>query len=76
MFKAMTEMSVMQHYQSWQQGVTQGNPAMYNQDTQQPLAPPAVIPVNKWDNHAVHIQEHDNFRKSPAYDLLSDSQKA
>jgi hypothetical protein len=76
MFKALTEMAVMQHYQSWQQGVAQGNPAMFNQDTQAPLAPPSVIPVNKWDNHAVHIQEHDNFRKSPSYDLLSDSQKA
>ena len=76
MFKNLAEMSVMNHYRSWQMGVEQQNPAMYNQDTGSPLAPPAVIPVNKWDNHAVHIQEHDNFRKSPAYDLLTNSQKA
>ena len=75
-FKALGEMAVMQHYQQWNQGVQEGNPAMYNQDTQQPLSPPAVIPVNKWDNHAVHIEEHDNFRKSPSYDLLTDTQKA
>jgi len=76
MFKTLGEMDVMRHYQMWQQGVAQGNPAMINQDTGQPLMPPAVIPVNKWDNHAVHIEEHDNFRKSPAFDLLSNSQKA
>lgn len=76
MFKNVGEMEILQHYQSWQAGIAQNNPAMFNQDSGMPLQPPAVIPVNKWDNHAVHIQEHDNFRKSPAYDLLSNSQKA
>ena len=76
MFKALGEMDVMRHYQAWQQGIEQGNPEMINADTGAPLKPPAIVPVNKWDNHAVHIQEHDNFRKSPAYDLLSNSQKA
>jgi len=75
-FKALEEMDVMQHYQNWQRGIQQGDPGMINQDTGQPLKPPAVIAVNKWDNHAVHIQEHDNFRKGPAYDLLTNSQKA
>lgn len=76
MFKSLGEMQVMQHYQKWQQGVQEGNPAMFNAESGMPLKPPSVIPVNKWDNHAVHIQEHDNFRKSPAYELLTDSQKA
>jgi len=76
MFKSLGEMDVMRHYQRWQQGVEMGNPEMVNPDTGAPLKPPAIVPVNKWDNHAVHIQEHDNFRKSPAYDLLSNSQKA
>lgn len=76
MFKNMAEMDVIRHYQNWQRGIDEQNPAMYNADTGAPLKPPATIPVNKWDNHAVHIQEHDTFRKSPAYDLLSNSQKA
>ena len=76
MFKDVGEMEIMRHYQEWQQGIQQGDPKMINQDSGQPLKPPAIVPVNKWDNHAVHIQEHDNFRKSPAYDLLTDSQKA
>ena len=75
-FKNLTDMEVMGHYQKWQQGVASGNPEMLNPQTQTPLEAPAVIPVNKWDNHAVHIQEHDNFRKSPAYDMLSPTQKA
>lgn len=75
-FKNLAEMDVMQHYQRWEQGAAQGNPEMINPNTGQPLQAPAVIAVNKWDNHAVHIQEHDNFRKSPAYDMLSDTQKA
>jgi hypothetical protein len=49
---------------------------MINPNTGQPLEAPAVVAVNKWDNHAVHIQEHDNFRKSPAYDMLTPTQKA
>ena len=76
MVKNLGDMDVMQHYQQWQMGIEQGNPAMVNPDTGVPLEPPAVIPVNKWDNHAVHIQEHDNYRKSPAYDMLTLTQKA
>jgi hypothetical protein len=75
-FKNLSEMSVMQHYSNWQQGAAMGNPEMIDANTGQPLQPPAIISVNKWDNHAVHIQEHDNFRKSPAYDMLTPTQKA
>lgn len=76
MFKNMAEMDVMRHYQMWQKGIDEQNPEMYNSDTNMPLKPPSAIPVNKWDNHAVHIEQHDTFRKSPAYDLLSNTQKA
>jgi hypothetical protein len=75
-FKNLTDMEVMVHYQKWQQGADSGQPEMTNPETGMPLSPPAIIAVNKWDNHAVHIQEHDNFRKSPAYDMLSPTQKA
>lgn len=75
-FKNLTDTEVMAYYQQWQQGAQQGNPAMLNPNTGTPLEAPSIVPVNKWDNHAVHIQEHDNFRKSPAYDMLSPTQKA
>lgn len=45
-------------------------------DTQaQPLEQPAILPVNTWDNHAVHIEVHNNFRKSQAFELLPDKIK-
>jgi hypothetical protein len=37
--------------------------------------PPNIIPVNSWDNHAVHMEVHNRFRKSQAYELLSDEIK-
>ena len=40
------------------------------QETDEPLMPPPVIPVNTWDNHEVHIKVHNDFRKSQAYEQL------
>jgi hypothetical protein len=37
--------------------------------------PPNIIPVNSWDNHAVHMEVHNRFRKSQAFELLSDEIK-
>lgn len=36
---------------------------------------PPKIPVNKWDNHEVHITTHNNYRKSQEFELLSDEVK-
>lgn len=35
-----------------------------------PKLPEPVIPVNNWDNHAIHIDIHNRFRKSQAYEQL------
>lgn len=45
--------------------------------TQQPLDVGAmpVVPVNTWDNHDVHIKIHNNYRKTQAFELLSDEVK-
>lgn len=32
--------------------------------------PPLAVPVNTWDNHAVHIAVHDKFRKSQAFEMM------
>lgn len=34
-----------------------------------PMQPP-VIPVNTWDNHQVHIETHNNFRKRQEFENL------
>lgn len=42
-----------------------------------PMAPvPPPVSVNTWDNHAVHIQVHNNFRKSQTFEALPDAIKA
>lgn len=36
---------------------------------------PLLVPVNQWDNHPAHVEEHNNYRKSAAYEQLDDVQK-
>lgn len=40
--------------------------------TGQPILPPPVVPVNTWDEHELHINVHNKFRKSQSFDLLPD----
>jgi hypothetical protein len=42
----------------------------------QPPPPEPMIPVNSWDDHGVHVQVHNNFRKTQAFEMLPDSIKA
>lgn len=53
-----------------------GNPLppeqyMVDPATGKPQLPDPVVPVNNWDNHAIHIDIHNRFRKSQAYEQLS-----
>lgn len=34
--------------------------------------PPLIVPVNTWDNHELHIEYHNRFRKSQAFENLPD----
>lgn len=34
--------------------------------------PTNIVPVNTWDNHAIHIDVHNRFRKSQAFESLPD----
>ena len=36
----------------------------------QPTAPPLIVPVNSFDNHQIHIQTHNNYRKGQEYEQL------
>lgn len=38
--------------------------------TQRPLLPVPAVPVNSWDNHAIHIDVHNKFRKGQDYERL------
>lgn len=35
-----------------------------------PIVPPLPVPVNTWDDHRLHVEEHNKYRKSQAYEAL------
>lgn len=42
----------------------------------EPIEFPLIVPVNTWDDHRVHIERHNNYRKSQAFDNLTPEAKA
>jgi hypothetical protein len=40
------------------------------------LAAPSVIQVHDYDNHAVHIEIHNRFRKSQSFETMPDEIRA
>lgn len=55
---------------------------LFDPNTQQPLdpnqgqAPLPMVPVNTWDNHAIHVETHNRFRKGQQFENLSPDVKA
>lgn len=41
----------------------------------EPVDIPLIVPVNTWDDHRIHIERHNNYRKSQAYDSLPQEAK-
>jgi hypothetical protein len=41
-----------------------------------PTEPPLIVPVNSFDAHEIHIQAHNNYRKSQEYEQLTPETKA
>lgn len=41
-----------------------------------PAQPPLIVPVNSFDNHQVHIQVHNTYRKGQQYESASPETKA
>lgn len=59
-------------------GMPMGMPPMGEVDpnTGMPLeADLNIIPVNTWDNHQLHIEVHNRYRKSQAFELLPEPNK-
>lgn len=71
---AATEELIEQHRMDWleQSGI---DPLNAIDEQGNPLQPPLVVPVNVWDNHEIHIREHNNYRKSQAFDMASPAVK-
>lgn len=77
--KRLDEQQIMQSTMEFQGKVQAGDPSVMTQDPATgemvPVNQPPVIPVNDWDNHAVHVEVHNRFRKSQTFELLPDPVK-
>lgn len=59
----------------WQEAVMQQHSATVDPASGQPLEQPPIVTVNTWDNHEVHIEIHNRFRKTQEFTRLSDEIK-
>lgn len=67
-----------QNAQMMQSAQAAGQQAPFGTDEQTgaPLMPPLIVPVNTWDDHKLHIEYHNQFRKSQSFEILPEAQKA
>jgi hypothetical protein len=68
--RKLAEEEIMQYQMEAEQ-----NPEV-DELTGEPLAAGPLVPVNTWDNHAVHIEVHNRFRKTQAFEMLPEIIKA
>lgn len=77
--KKLDEAAIQQAAMVYAQKVQAGDPSIMTQDPMTgemvPAPQPPVIEVHEWDNHAVHIEVHNRFRKSQTFELLPDAVK-
>ena len=76
MLKRATEEMLQEFESAWNNGAAMGDQDKVDPDSGKPLQVPPIVPVNAWDNHAVHVEVHNRFRKSQAFQLLPDVVKA
>lgn len=77
--KKLDEEKIQQAAMEYAQKVQAGDPSVMTQDPMTgemiPAPQPPVIEVHDWDNHAVHVEVHNRFRKSQTFELLPDAVK-
>lgn len=82
MMKRLTAQDITNFQQNWEQGALAGEPdkvvpGQVDANGQPvPLQVPAVVQVHDYDNHAVHIEVHNRFRKSQSFETLAPEIKA
>lgn len=74
--KSVTEEQLREHIENWQKLIEAGDPKVIDQDSGGIFEAPSIIPVNSFDNHEMHIEYHNRYRKSQAFEMLPDWQKA
>lgn len=77
-FGRMTEDELFQYETEWNQALEMNGIGEEDIDpaTGQPMMAPLYLPVNSYDTHEVHIEEHNRFRRTQAFEVLPDAVKA
>lgn len=72
-FKRMVDADIQAYEAEFEMALQQGgiSPEELDPETGMPLKAPLMIPVHDFDNHEIHIEEHNRFRKSQAWETLS-----
>lgn len=66
--RVITEQDMKAHMQEWQL-----NPNAPKNDPESglPLDPPLIVDTHTYDNHQIHIEEHNRYRKTQAFENVS-----
>jgi hypothetical protein len=72
--RSVTVPMIQEHEMGWQQKVMQQDPSTIDEQGN-PIQTPPVVPVNTYDNHAVHIDVHNRYRRSQGFEILPDDVK-
>lgn len=71
--RVITDEDMMMHQQEFAQNHPE---AMVDADSKMlQLEVPPLVPVNTWDEHQIHIQVHNNYRKSQNFEAASPTTK-
>jgi hypothetical protein len=71
--RVVTDQDVQLHNQDW---IVNHPEAAKDPNSGLNLIPPLIIPVNTYDNHQIHIDVHNNYRKSQNFEQASAQTKA
>jgi hypothetical protein len=79
--QAVTQEMLLQQFQKNTIPGPDGQPLMDNIGNPlgpdgEPIQIPPIVPVNEFDNHQMHIETHNRFRKSQAFEILPDHIKS
>lgn len=70
--RVVTEEDMQTHAQMWAQEHPE---ATTDPNSGLQLEPPPIIPVHTYDNHQIHIEMHNNYRKSQNFESASPATK-
>jgi len=72
--RVITDQDVKEHTEMWIN--SQPSEIKKDIDSGLNLEPPLLIPVHTYDNHQLHIEVHNNYRKSQSFENASPTTKA